>query len=56
LVRDGAKVSPRRWDERDFRGNVRKVVTLSLRYLLERRFYGPDDIRTDYYGKYYATP
>ena len=56
LVRNGVHVSPRRWAEADFTGNVRKVMSLSVRYLVERRFYGPDDIRTDYYGKYYGRP
>jgi rSAM/selenodomain-associated transferase 2 len=54
LVPRGIRVSPRRWENRPFTRNAWGVIALFLRYLLERRFNGPDRIQTDYYQKYYG--
>jgi len=54
FVCNGVRVSPRRWVDRNFAGNVWKVVSLFLRYLFERRFIGLKGMQTDYYRKYYV--
>jgi rSAM/selenodomain-associated transferase 2 len=54
FVRRGVQVSQRRWVRRGFTGNFWKVVTLFIRYLVERRVNGRAGIRTDYYRKYYG--
>jgi rSAM/selenodomain-associated transferase 2 len=53
FIKPGVRVSTRRWQRTEFFGNVGKVLKLFLRYLLERRFYGFEGIRGDYYGEYY---
>jgi rSAM/selenodomain-associated transferase 2 len=54
FVRPGVQVSQRRWVRRGFSENFWKVVTLFIRYLVERRMNGAAGIRTDYYRKYYG--
>jgi rSAM/selenodomain-associated transferase 2 len=54
FVRRGVQVSQRRWVRRGFADNFWKVVTLFIRYLVERRMNGAAGIRTDYYRKYYG--
>jgi rSAM/selenodomain-associated transferase 2 len=50
----GVRVCVRRWTRRGFMGNLRMVMNLFFRYLIERRLNGPDDIRTNYYRMYYG--
>lgn len=54
FVRRGVCVSQRRWVRRGFMKNVWRVVTLFIRYLIERRMNGAAGVRTDYYRKYYG--
>ena len=54
FVRRGVRVSQRRWVRRGFVKNIWKVLTLFIRYLVERRMNGAAFIRTDYYRKYYG--
>jgi rSAM/selenodomain-associated transferase 2 len=51
----GVHVSQRRWERRGFVKNLRKVLTLFIRYMVERRMNGAAGIRTDYYRKYYGS-
>ncbi len=53
FIHKGVQVSQRRWARRGYGHNIRLVLHLFFRYLIERRFRGPSGVRTDYYGKYY---
>jgi rSAM/selenodomain-associated transferase 2 len=55
FVRRGVRVSQRRWVRRGFLKNIWKVLTLFIRYLVERRMNGAAGIRTDYYRRYYGS-
>jgi rSAM/selenodomain-associated transferase 2 len=55
FVRDGVRASQRRWENRRFSSYIRLVLQLFVSYLVERRFNGAEDIRTDYYRKYYKS-
>jgi rSAM/selenodomain-associated transferase 2 len=55
FVRRGVRVSQRRWVRRGFLKNIWKVLTLFIRYLVERRMNGAAGIRTDYYCRYYGS-
>jgi rSAM/selenodomain-associated transferase 2 len=55
FVRRGVRVSQRRWVRRGFVKNIWKVLTLFIRYLVERRMNGAAGIRTDYYRRYYGS-
>jgi len=55
FIENGVQVSPRRWDTRGYSSYIRLVLQLFLSYLVERRFNGAADIRTDYYRKYYKS-
>ena len=50
----GVTVSHRRWDEVGFRHNITRVVTLCLKYLIQRRLKPGDDKKEDFYRRYYA--
>ncbi|MGB3210354.1 MAG: TIGR04283 family arsenosugar biosynthesis glycosyltransferase [Desulforhopalus sp.] len=54
FIRNGVNVSRRRWDQKGFKSNVRLIITLFLKYLVERRFYGEQRVSTDYYTRYYG--
>ena len=56
LVPRGILVSRRRWQHKHFGQNVCLVIRLFLRYLLERRFFGAEGVRTNYYKRYYQKP
>lgn len=53
FIKDGVKVSRRRWEDRRYFSYIRLVLRLFVTYLVRRRFNGAADIRTDYYRKYY---
>jgi rSAM/selenodomain-associated transferase 2 len=55
FIRRGVRVSQRRWVRRGFVRNLWRVLTLFIRYLVERRMNGAAGIRTDYYRKYYGS-
>jgi rSAM/selenodomain-associated transferase 2 len=55
FIRRGVCVSQRRWVRRGFAKNLWKVLTLFIRYLVERRMNGAAGIRTDYYRRYYGS-
>jgi len=56
FVHRGVLVSRRRWQHKHFGQNVWLVIRLFLGYLLERRFFGVEGVRTNYYKKYYQKP
>jgi len=52
----GVSVSARRWERQDVSVNLKTVLSLFARYLIERRFRG-DGFRADgYYARYYGAP
>ena len=55
FIRRGVRVSQRRWVRRGFAKNLWRVLTLFIRYLVERRISGAAGIRTDYYRRYYGS-
>lgn len=50
----GVAVSQRRWQEKGFIKNSVRVISLSLSYLVMRRFKGGDVIAADFYTRYYG--
>lgn len=52
-VENGVTVSGRRWQGRGFSGKFGLVLWLCFRYLLERRFFGPEGVQGSYYSIYY---
>ncbi|MCB2168346.1 MAG: TIGR04283 family arsenosugar biosynthesis glycosyltransferase [Deltaproteobacteria bacterium] len=55
FIRRGVCVSQRRWVRWGFAKNLWRVLTLFIRYLVERRMNGAAGIRTDYYRRYYGS-
>ena len=53
FLRDGIVVSNRRWSEGRFAGNLRTVIYLFTRYLIERRWGTVDQSMKNYYEIYY---
>lgn len=53
FIPDGVVVSERRWSKRGFLGNIERVVTLCLTYLVQRRLEIGDAARSDFYARYY---
>jgi hypothetical protein len=54
FIRQGVRVSPRRWAHRGVAGNVWLVLKLFVGYLVERRLRGSEGVRKDYYRHYYG--
>ena len=52
----GVVVSQRRWVGKGFIRNFVRVVTLSSRYLIMRRFQRSESIAEDFYTRYYGSP
>ncbi|MFC1579637.1 TIGR04283 family arsenosugar biosynthesis glycosyltransferase [Thermodesulfobacteriota bacterium] len=52
----GVVVSQRRWEEKGFIRNFARVITLSSRYLIMRRFKRAERIAKDLYTRYYGSP
>jgi rSAM/selenodomain-associated transferase 2 len=53
-LRRGIVVSARRWQGKQFSGNLMTVLHLFPRYLVERRFCRADELNRKYYDFYYA--
>lgn len=56
FIPQGVVVSQRRWEEKGFIRNFARVVTLSLCYLIMRRFKRSERIAEDLYTRYYGNP
>ena len=56
LLKEGVRVSGRRWQTDGFVHKLFLVMHLFLRYLIERRWRGGGQTRYDYYGAYYGNP
>ncbi|MGD9331175.1 MAG: TIGR04283 family arsenosugar biosynthesis glycosyltransferase [Desulfobacterales bacterium] len=54
FIRQGVRVSSRRWAHRGVAGNVWLVLKLFVGYLVERRLRGSEGVRKDYYRHYYG--
>ena len=54
FIPHGVKVSARGWAKKGFSGNAFLVISLFVRYLLERRLYGETQVAQWYYQRYYG--
>jgi cellulose synthase/poly-beta-1,6-N-acetylglucosamine synthase-like glycosyltransferase len=53
FISHGIEVSERRWERVGFWKNIRRVVTLCLSYLIQRRFGSKDTTMATFYRRYY---
>ena len=54
VLKEGVRVSGRRWESEGVIRKIALVLHLFLRYLVERRWRGSGRTRFDYYGAYYG--